>query len=73
VKITAECGGCFAETHAGYVRQVFDSVNGKGYGFGFLREEITWALPEGWVKFDAIGATYCPKCADEIWPTQSEQ
>ena len=68
IKMTAHCGGCDATTPAGQVRQVFRSFSGRSYGLGNYHEAIEWDLPDGWVKFDLIGCTYCPSCAAEIWP-----
>lgn len=71
IKMTAHCGGCPATVDAGRVVQTFRSFSGRDYGFGQHHIEIQWALPEGWVRFDHIGCTYCPECAAEIWPTNT--
>ena len=72
ITMTARCGGCFTTVDAGRVVQKFRSFSGRDYGFGQNHIEIEWNLPEDWVRFDQIGCTYCPKCADEIWPSDSD-
>ncbi len=69
------CGGCSAsEDVTKPLRQKFVSVSGRSWGLGTY--QLEWPelpTPEGWVGFDLIGATYCPKCAEEIWPKDSEE
>jgi hypothetical protein len=68
------CGGCFATATSGPVRQRFESVNGRGYGLGSFRvDSVRDHTPEGWTAFDSIGATYCPSCTEELWPTAEQE
>lgn len=65
--IHMRCGGCAAEKEVPYER-TFRSFDGKGYGFGVYHvPTVEQAVePTGWVLFDLIGCTYCPKCWAEI-------
>lgn len=70
ITVTFHCGGC-DNTAKGtsHIRQEFKGLSGRGHGFGSYHEErASTKAPDGWVAFDSIGATYCPKCADELWP-----
>lgn len=68
-KLHMTCDGCHAETVSEkWLGRHFNSVNGKGYGFGAWEydrpEDIA---PEGWVVRDPFtGCTYCPECWVEI-------
>jgi hypothetical protein len=68
--VTFHCGGCDAVAPGTrHIQQHFRGFNGKGYGFGkYEVESVLKVVPDGWVAFDLIGATYCPKCAAEIFP-----
>jgi len=62
-KIHMACDGCDAE-HSVEVKRVFNSFNGKGYGFGTYHDpSISEAVkPTGWIWSDIINCTYCPEC-----------
>ena len=65
VKVKFECGGCFVEADGtAFLRRHFDSINGKGYGFGAYRFDTPQDVaPEGWIAFDPYtGCCYCPEC-----------
>jgi len=68
VKITFCCGGCHDEAPAILPHRTFNSVNGKGYGFGtYTTPVVEDVVPDGWVYPDPYtGTTYCPKCWAEI-------
>ena len=69
VKVTFECGGCFAKVEGTrWLQRRFDSLNGKGYGFGVYRTETPEDVaPDGWVAFDPYtGCCYCPACWADI-------
>lgn len=72
VRVTFHCGGCDAVadgTRA--LQQRFVSFSGRGHGFGSYEYDTARdVVPSGWVAYDMIGATYCPKCAEELWPAQ---
>lgn len=74
VRVTFHCGGCDAVAEGTKaLQQRFVSLNGRGFGIGhYAYETALDAVPLGWVAYDTIGATYCPKCADELWPAQPE-
>lgn len=69
VTVNFECGGCFKKV-AGttFLRSHFQSINGKGYGFGTWKADTPQDVaPEGWVAFDPYTkACYCPQCWAEI-------
>ena len=70
ITVTFHCGGCSAKAEGtSNVKQTFHGITGRPHGFGsYVEEKPSTKAPEGWVAFDIIGATYCPKCAEEIWP-----
>lgn len=70
ISVTFHCNGCDAVAGGkSRIRQHFESLYGGG--LGVLRvDSVKDVCPDGWVAFDMIGATYCPKCAAEIWPAE---
>lgn len=74
ISLTFHCGGCDATAPGtDRIRQRFEGTQGN-WGFGHhVETKASDLAPEGWVAFDLIGATYCPKCADDIWPPSSEE
>ena len=64
-RIHMKCDGCDATHDVGPIRKTFDSFNGKGHGFGVVRQPDIDALvePTGWVWSDPYTyCTYCPQC-----------
>lgn len=70
ITLTFHCGGCDATAPGTrHLTRHFRSLNGQGWGFGTYEYEDARAVcPEGWIAYDLIGATYCPKCTAEIFP-----
>jgi len=70
VKVVFSCGGCDAVADGtAFLRREFISFNGKGWGFGRYKDQKPVdVLPDRWMIYDIVGATYCPKCADELYP-----
>lgn len=69
VTVKFSCGGCSKEVDGTtFMRRHFDSVNGKGYGFGMWHEDTPQDVaPAGWIAFDPYtGCCYCPECWAEI-------
>ena len=67
VRITLHCDGCDAVTRGGTIAQEFESLSGRGYGFGTYHIDIKWDIPEGWIVHDPYtSATYCPGCWGDI-------
>ncbi len=75
--VTFHCGGCEAKTQGTEpIRRKFHSmfnIGGHNAGLGQYKWETPAdVVPEGWVASDQIGCTYCPTCADDIWPERVE-
>jgi hypothetical protein len=68
IKLTFKCGGCAAEATTEAKSAHFDSVNGRGWGFGrWAYPTIAECAPEGWIAYDPYTqGQYCPECWDEI-------
>ena len=69
VTVKFTCDGCFKEeVGTTFLSRHFDSLSGKGYGFGTWRTDTPQDVaPEGWVAFDPYtGCCYCPECWAEI-------
>ena len=65
VTVNFECGGCFKEAvGTKMVSRHFDSINGRGYGFGTWRlDTIQDVAPKGWIAHDPYtGCCYCAEC-----------
>lgn len=70
VSVKFHCNGCDAvDEGTDRIRQRFESLYGGGFGV-YKVDSVQSVCPDGWVAFDMIGATYCPKCAAEIWPAE---
>ncbi len=68
ITVTFHCGGCDAkaEGHSPLTHR-FQSLNGKGYGFGnYVWDTPDMVAPAGWTASDIIGATYCPECTKSL-------
>ena len=73
VHVVFTCNGCGASAKSRFLEQKFISITGKSHGIGsYHHEKVLDVVPEGWVAWDMIGSSYCPKCAAEIWPEQVE-
>lgn len=70
VTVLFRCDGCEAQAPGtDRITQEFRSFSGRSWGFGkYHTASVLSVCPEGWIAFDLIGATYCPKCAAEIFP-----
>lgn len=69
IYIEFRCDGCEAKTEQTRMPQRrFESVNGKGWGFGhYHTDKIEDVVPDGWHAFDPFtGCCYCPTCWTEI-------
>lgn len=77
VRVIFECGGCDAVAQsADRLKREFRSITGRSYGIGGPIEANTVEdiTPAGWVAFDPYTyCTYCPKCAQEIWPDDDQK
>lgn len=72
INVIFECDRCHkTEKGTSRIFEEFVFVSGKSYGPGEYHElPASSVAPDGWVPFDAIGCTYCPDCADEIFETK---
>lgn len=70
VRVTFHCDGCDAKADGvRSLRREFVSLSGRGYGFGnYVYDNVIDVVPEGWIVYDIIGATYCPTCAKGLYP-----
>lgn len=67
--VSFNCDGCHrAEPGKRALRRHFDSINGKGYGFGYYRfDGVEDVVPNDWISFDPYtGFCYCPECWAQI-------
>lgn len=70
VRVTFHCGGCDAVAPG--TKPLYREFRGScgTWGVGHYHvpspEDV---CPEGWIAYDLIGATYCPKCWAEIEAT----
>ena len=62
------CDGCNNEAVGDVFTRKFESLSGRGYGFGrYEYTDVRHTTPDGWVAFDfATGCTYCPDCLSAI-------
>lgn len=68
VTVTYSCDGCFSVSSPVPIKQRFESFSGRGHGFGrHLVDNVAHAAPQDWCAFDALGCTYCPDCAKELF------
>ena len=74
IKVTFRCDGCHREAEATRpYRREFHGINGKDYGFGsYVEDSIGDIAPPGWVPFCPADCTYCPKCAEGLWPEKGQ-
>lgn len=70
IRMIYRCDGCDEEDLGSGIRRVFNSFSGRGYGFGTYQvlSDPQDLAPQGWIAFDSVGATYCPSCAEELFP-----
>lgn len=75
IKVIYKCNGCFVEASVDLPGATFDSFNGKGYGFGYIRyPNVRDHVPDGWIDYDPYTyCTYCPVCVKEIWPEEAKE
>lgn len=69
IRVVFDCDGCDATTiGTDRLKRHFESFSGRDYGFGrwVPSNTIESVTPDGWIAYDLIGATYCPKCWAEI-------
>ncbi len=69
VTVHFSCDGCeAAAVGTRCLTRRFESINGKGYGFGrYATDAPQDVAPAGWIAFDPYtGCCYCPKCWAEI-------
>lgn len=73
VSVKFHCNGCDAAAEGkSRIRQHFEPLYGNRGGLcRIVVETIDSVCPDGWIAFDLVGATYCPKCAAEIWPDEA--
>jgi len=75
ITVNFECSGCWDKSPGTKpLGRKFVSITGRSYGFGsYQYDTIDDVIPEGWISYDIVGCTYCPKCASELYPTQKEE
>ena len=74
IEVHFKCSGCdaVADGTRPIRRDFIPRWNSSEWG-AFKVESVTNVTPPGWVPFCPAGATYCPKCAKEIWPEDENQ
>lgn len=68
ISMVFSCDGCFKTAPAVSIKREFESLNGRGWGFGryVVHSDPESLAPEGWTAFCIVGCTYCPECTAEI-------
>ena len=75
VTVKFSCNGCFTEADGTtFLRRRFITASGKRWGWGkYKTDSVEDVVPEGWVAFDSIGASYCPECWAEIEAPETDE
>lgn len=76
VTVNFKCDGCDKQAPGKtFLRRHFESLSGRGYGFGTYRTDtVEDVKPDGWHAFDPYtGCCYCPECWESIVNPAAEE
>lgn len=68
VNVIYSCDGCDSHSEPIRLSRQFQSISGRGYGFGsYEYDQPKDKAPDGWVAYDPYtGCCYCPDCWSKL-------